>query len=325
MKNYLENTYSKMNFKRGTKFIIALPDIIKYWDCENNNEILEELSFGCERKINLICNEGHKWETNPSRIKCGKWCPYCSNNKLSSENTFAHYHPDKIKNWSPENDRTPYEVSKSSDYIPLMICDCGYEFRLRCGDITKGKWCANCASRRKIDNDYVDLKLKDRSIVRIGNYKNARLKLLFKCNVCNNNFESNWDSIYNKNVGCSICCASKGETAISDYLTKVKLEFDREYSFEGLKGIGNGSLRFDFAIFINGEIKLVEYDGIFHYEKQYNDDGFQTIKIHDKLKNEYCIKNNISLLRIPYWEFDNIEELIHNFLMPIPSQDSENH
>lgn len=323
MRNYLRDTYSKMKFKRGTKFVEALPEIIKYWDGENNEEVLEELSYGCENKIHLICEEGHKWETNPSRVKCGKWCPYCSNNKLSHKNTFAYYHPDKIKNWSPKNNKTPYEVSKSSDYIPTMICDCGYEFRLRCNDITKGKWCANCANRRKIDNDYVDMKLKDRNIVRIGNYKNARVKLLFKCNTCNNNFESSWDSICNKNTGCSICCASKGETAISDYLSNEKLNFEREYSFKGLVGISGGNLRFDFAIFIDDEIRLVEYDGIFHYEKQYDDDGFQTIQTHDKIKNEYCIKNNIKLLRIPYWDFDNIKELMNNFLMSIPSQASE--
>ena len=31
---------------------------------------------------------------------------------------------------------------------------------------------------------------------------------------------------------------------------------------------------------------------------------------YDNLKNEYCIKNNIPLIRIPYWEKDNISEIL---------------
>ena len=66
----------------------------------------------------------------------------------------------------------------------------------------------------------------------------------------------------------------------------------------------------------NNEVKsLVEYDGIFHYEKQYDDDGFERTQYHDSLKNEYCAKNNIPLLRIPYWEFDNIENILQKYLI----------
>ena len=42
----------------------------------------------------------------------------------------------------------------------------------------------------------------------------------------------------------------------------------------------------------------------------------KTVK-HDNIKSKYCIINNIPLLVIPYWEFDNIETLIKNFLKNI--------
>ena len=32
------------------------------------------------------------------------------------------------------------------------------------------------------------------------------------------------------------------------------------------------------------------------------------------MKNEYCKLNEIKLLRIPYWECDNIENIIIDFL-----------
>ena len=35
----------------------------------------------------------------------------------------------------------------------------------------------------------------------------------------------------------------------------------------------------------------------------------------DKIKNEWARKNNIPLLRIPYWDYDRIEELIEAFIL----------
>ena len=33
----------------------------------------------------------------------------------------------------------------------------------------------------------------------------------------------------------------------------------------------------------------------------------------DNIKSNYCKINNIPLLLIPYWDFDNIDELVTNF------------
>jgi hypothetical protein len=32
----------------------------------------------------------------------------------------------------------------------------------------------------------------------------------------------------------------------------------------------------------------------------------------DEIKNQYCKDHEITLIRIPYWEFDNIEEILKN-------------
>ena len=62
----------------------------------------------------------------------------------------------------------------------------------------------------------------------------------------------------------------------------------------------------------------VEYDGIGHFEpinfngiddKRANE-GFKKQKLHDQIKDKYCLDNNIKLIRIPYWEFDNIENIL---------------
>ena len=41
-------------------------------------------------------------------------------------------------------------------------------------------------------------------------------------------------------------------------------------------------------------------------------DTFISIKIRDTIKNIYCDKNNLNLIRIPYWEINNIEEILNN-------------
>ena len=42
--------------------------------------------------------------------------------------------------------------------------------------------------------------------------------------------------------------------------------------------------------------------------------GFITTKIHDTIKTQYCKNNNIRLIRIPYWDFDNIENILSQLL-----------
>lgn len=38
------------------------------------------------------------------------------------------------------------------------------------------------------------------------------------------------------------------------------------------------------------------------------------IKYRDNIKTTYCSINNIDLLRIPYWDFSNIENILKNKL-----------
>lgn len=114
--------------------------------------------------------------------------------------------------------------------------------------------------------------------------------------------------------------SSKGEKRIYNFLTKKKIIHIPEYSFSDLKGVGNNSLRFDFAIFNDNHdlVLLIEYDGEHHFRSvDYTgiaEDGgklyLEQTRLHDIAKNRYCKKNGIPLLRIPHWEYDNIEEVI---------------
>lgn len=42
---------------------------------------------------------------------------------------------------------------------------------------------------------------------------------------------------------------------------------------------------------------------------------FQQTVRYDNIKNNYCLTNGINLLRIPYFDFDNIEDILTNHLI----------
>ena len=95
------------------------------------------------------------------------------------------------------------------------------------------------------------------------------------------------------------CIRSKGEFQIEQLLKEHNINFQREYSFENLKDKLN--LRFDFAIFNNKNelLGLIEYQGEQHYCKS---NGFYSEDLikHDKMKIDFCNKNNIKLKHIIY-------------------------
>ena len=48
--------------------------------------------------------------------------------------------------------------------------------------------------------------------------------------------------------------------------------------------------------------------------KEWAKEQFEINHNKDILKKDFCKNNNIPLLEIPYWEFDNIENIILNFI-----------
>ena len=53
---------------------------------------------------------------------------------------------------------------------------------------------------------------------------------------------------------------------------------------------------------------LIEYDGEQHFHKTRNDRyGYEGIVARDNYKNQWCEKNNIPLIRIPYTDYNNVD------------------
>lgn len=99
-------------------------------------------------------------------------------------------------------------------------------------------------------------------------------------------------------------------------------KFDKEYSTQFCKDIN--TLPFDF--YLNDYNVAIEYDGEQHYmpvnwngkmsDEELNR-AFELVQFHDKIKTEYCEEQNIQLIRIPYWEKNNIECFLFDNLLEL--------
>jgi hypothetical protein len=102
------------------------------------------------------------------------------------------------------------------------------------------------------------------------------------------------------------CIKSKGEEIIAKILRDNNIIFEQEKKFNNfIYKDSNRKAQFDF--FVNNKY-LIEFDGKQHFNIEgWNDNKTLEKNLeHDKLKNEYCLKNNIPLIRIPYTHLKKI-------------------
>jgi very-short-patch-repair endonuclease len=98
---------------------------------------------------------------------------------------------------------------------------------------------------------------------------------------------------------------SNGEKKVEAYLKRKKIKFEMEKTFDWLKNKKGNNLRFDF--YLPDYNIAIEFDGVFHYSSARQ-------KSNDRQKNMCCLKNNVNLLRIPYWEMNNVGKIINQYI-----------
>jgi hypothetical protein len=104
---------------------------------------------------------------------------------------------------------------------------------------------------------------------------------------------------------------SKGEDKITKLLNSARVPYDREITVPRLTGKKGAPLRFDFGIYQNKKlILLIEFDGEQHFQYSPHFNKSKSNFLYrcgcDRKKNEWALKNNVLLYRIPFWELDNI-------------------
>lgn len=286
----------------------------------NKNIAIEPLEryVGCDANIKHKCKIcGYEWNPRPSSILYGCGCPKCGIKKVQESKTKAH---DKyIMELSINNPDLEVLEQYVGSLVPIKhICKKhNVIWNIRPSDALKGKGCRQC-QKEKISNKTVkkhrqyqsELIEKNINIEVIEAYKNAVTPILHRCLKCDYEWLVAPNNIL-RGSGCPKCKESHGEKLISNWLKNHNIEFISQYRFEDCKD--KHTLPFDFYLPKNNI--CIEYQGEQHYrEIGYfgGYDGFQTRKLHDQIKKNYCQNNDILLLQIRYDE--NVEEKLSSFI-----------
>ena len=147
-------------------------------------------------------------------------------------------------------------------------------------------------------------------------YVNAFTKIRFLHKICGHITSQTPDKALTNLSICKFCdYPTHGEQKIIDCLDSIMFgEYEYQQSYDGLVGINNGELSYDF--YIPKYNLLIEYQGEYHDGSVscQTEEEFEIQKEHDRRKREYAKSHGIDLLEIWYWDFDNIENILTDYL-----------
>lgn len=134
-------------------------------------------------------------------------------------------------------------------------------------------------------------------------------KVRFVCPKCGQEYEKKWCHWIAQKDNCHVCpvCSKKEssyEFLVNQWLMDNGLSYARECWFEDCRD--KRVLPFDFIVWVDDKIVLIEVDGCQHY---YDSPMFKTFTLEerkrkDTIKTEYCKQHGYELLRLPFWDFD---------------------
>lgn len=259
----------------------------------------------CKSKIIIICKEHGEFQQIPSSHLKGYGCGRCGGSKLyMTEEIIERF---KLIH-GIRYDYSKVNYTKYENKVKI-ICRIHGEFEQMVDTHLRGNGCSKCSGKYRSNNqEFIEKAIKihrDKYNYDKVNYKNAYTDVIINCNKHGDFLLRPTDHLHLKR-GCPGCHGSIGELLVENLLIKNNIKYKPQYSFPDLKY--RRCLLFDFGILNDKEelIGLLEYNGIQHYEfvkhMHQNQEGFEIYKFKDKLKQDYCIKNNIPLYIIRYDE-----------------------
>lgn len=326
-------------------------DILDRWDYELNIELPIEIPkgrrkyfwFKCPRKI-------HDSERNNinSLTSCSQETFYCK-----KCNSFAQWGIDNIcsdfleKYWDYEkNDELgldPWNIAKRSNKKVFIKCqekEYHESYLVSTSSFVAGARCSYCVKRKVHPKDslgqYIIDSFGKKFLSSVWGNKNNETPFTYspggdssvwwKCpNNIHKDFKRRIATSKSLDFRCPQCEFSKGETLINNYLIQNKIANTTQKTYEGLLGLGGGLLSYDF--YLPSYNLLVEYQGEYHDGNLTGNNktffNLEKQQEHDRRKREYAEKNNINLLEIWYWDYDNIEEILTKTLSELSGKTRE--
>lgn len=295
--------------------------------------IVKDLNPTSKQRIVATCDYcGNKYETSFAVLFNGRkviqkdCCTHCTGKKKTSEvskKKRAIKYIGLAECVCQENGYTL--LTDVNDYVDVkmdieFVCPIHGKQTMMLDNFIRGHKCKDCSyeyrgENLRYDKDYVEKyinSINGNKLLNPEDYNGIYIRNLdIQCS-CGNVYTTSFGNYKHADVTkcffCS-CKSSKGEERINKFLNLNQIVFIREKRFDDCRDVK--PLPFDFYIPENNLI--IEFDGRQHFENVYNRD-YETIKKHDAIKNQYCKDNNIDILRIPYWDENNIENIIVNKL-----------
>lgn len=269
--------------------------------------------------ITILHNEcGREFDIEAgSFVNMGIVCRHCSDHVIQKTD-------DEFKQevWDAVGDEyTTLEPYVRSNLQVLMRHNkCGYVWGAwPMNFIKSGHRCPKCSGlMRKTTEQFkaeVAEQVGDEYSV-LGEYYNSGTHIEMKHNICGHVWGLDPNSFVRTRSRCPKCAWSTGETKVAEHLDSIGVHFINEQYFQDCRD--KSMLPFDF--FLPDYNMLIEYDGIHHYKPVDlfgGEDNLVTVQAHDYIKDVYAGANGMTLLRIPYTDFNNIEITIDKVLKDI--------
>lgn len=282
--------------------------------------------IGNKTKINFRCNvHNNLFKTTINNfLRRHTGCCECSKNKRWSWQERVQQCDERIRK---ENlpyvftiDKSQYKNQRSAITIHCKSCDKDWtttiaQFlhkRCKCPSCTPYHRRYSAEERINQILQIIDSESLDYRFIGIDdnyNEKHAATKIHLYCEKCNCEWATTINDFTNSGHRCPHCNKSSGETKISNFLREHNVIFEREYRFDDCKY----KYRLPFDFYLKEYNLCIEYDGIQHFmpitfagknDSECIERFNQTVE-KDKIRNQYCLDNGITLLRFNYLDSDD--------------------
>lgn len=276
------------------------PDLALEWAYEENEKIgldIYNVSYGSAKEAFWKCEKHGVYKSKISSRNDGNGCPFCSGKKvLVGKNDLLTLYPNLAKEWDySKNEIKPTEVTIGSIKKIWWKCEKGHSWRTTVNNRTSLKTGCPFCTNRKVLAGFNDLSTTHPQIIKEWNYEKNILTpqeivamsnkiVWWRCSYGHEYKSAVCTKVMN-NTLCPVCTKERrtsfAEKAIYFYIKKY---FDDALENAKFKWLGKKEL----DVYIPSLKVAIEYDGNYWHSKIEK----------DKIKDDLCDENNITLIRV---------------------------
>lgn len=303
-------SYAERTISKGKKRFLDSLDESNYKMIDNGYENLST-------KVLVRCAEGHSYNVRPHSFIEGYRCQKCSivrgakTKVIKAANKFYEL-------LEGEGYKMLDEEGYTGAINPIhVVCPKGHSTTVTPSNFKNGSRCVYCSSRKRWEPTikkyskifHSTLEDEGYKVVK-GIYENETSRITLECPK-----KHTYDvvaRVFLWGHRCPNCNHSMGEKRVERYLLSKRIRYKAQDKFEKCRN--KRVLPFDFGVYHSGELTcLIEFEGEQHFRAvEYfgGDESLIYVQNNDSIKRAFCKENNIPLIEIPYWEYDNIEEIL---------------